>query len=83
MTMASAGDLAGPAGRLLSRTPGAGCLHFVHSPSEESDAYCAYLTDRKTRVSLLAARPGGDPPSGAAAGRGTVLLEALRRGGTA
>ncbi|MCF8062967.1 MAG: DUF58 domain-containing protein, partial [Deltaproteobacteria bacterium] len=34
MTMEPAGDLIGPAGRLLSRTSAVGCLPFPHSPGE-------------------------------------------------
>ena len=81
MNPAPAGDLMDPVGALLARTPGAGCLHFVHTMDASAEAFGACLADRRTPVSFVAARRSGDLPAGPAAGREVVYIETLRGSG--
>ena len=81
MTMEPAGDLIGPAGRILSRTSGTGCLHFVHTLDEAAETFGAYLAERRTPVSFLAARRGEEPLETEASGRDVVYVQDLREAG--
>jgi uncharacterized protein (DUF58 family) len=81
MTMEPAGDLIGPAGRILSLTSGTGCLHFVHTLDEAAEAFGAHLAERRTPVSFLAARRGEEPLEKEASGRDVVYVQDLRAAG--
>lgn len=81
MTMEPAGDLIAPAGRVLSRTSGTGCLHFVHTLDEAAETFGAHLAERRTPVSFLAARRGEEPLEKEASGRDVVFVQDLREAG--